>query len=61
MYFKVELPTNGLQDTSYLVIKSIQIRKKLLRGHRVFLSYLGLRFSQFTPRRGKLFYIRMGK
>ena len=48
---KVQLPVNefGLQDISFLFLKSIQAKKTLLRGHQEFFNYLGLKFSQFQP------------
>ena len=41
--FKIELPKNALQDFLGFII--YQDVKKILPGHRVFLSYLSLKFS----------------
>lgn len=36
---------------SFLILKFIQTLKKLLKGYQAFLSYLGLKFSQFQPQK----------
>ena len=55
--FKAELPTKWPLRYFFLGLKIYSDVKKLLRGHRAILSYLGPKFLKFSHDKATFFYI----